>query len=101
MVEFLIALGFIIILFATIIAAVFVVDSYLDKHKSGCRNIHIELWKTLDTKYNINFIGKLIVSILVFPFTIGGTILGYASILVIVVSIAIVDMFVKIFQKEN
>lgn len=83
--------------FITIYSAGVVIDSQACHDQWS--NAHIEIWKALD-KNNINFVGKLIVSIVTFPFLIIGTIIGYFIVLLIYLCAFACNVFTFLFTKR-
>lgn len=83
--------------FVTIYSVGVILDSQIDYDQWS--NAHIEIWKSLD-KNNINFVGKLIVSIVTFPFLIIGTIIGYFIVLLIYLCVFACNVFTFIFTKR-
>lgn len=83
--------------FVTIYSVGVILDSQIDHDQWS--NAHIEVWKRLDDN-NINFVGKLIVSIVTFPFLIIGTIIGYFIVLLIYLCAFACNVFTFIFTKR-
>ena len=84
-------------LFITIYSVEVILDSQIEHDQWS--NAHIEIWKRLDDN-NINFVGKLIASIFVFPFLIVGTIIGYFIVLFIYLCVFVANGFTFLFTKR-